>query len=286
VFLAAVFGIGGFDLLVPESAHGSEPDGYGWWNRLNSGATEPVAAPPPDVPSDGLYVAGDATGPQAIAAVAYSVPADEAPTRLTLTVTGSGARGTLAACVVPAGHVIPAQNGRWSDAPDYDAERCVESTAEDAEVTFVVSSLTAGDTLALAIVPTGPMDRAVFEAPGPDSLSTSPSGPSTPAVESSPVAPYAAATQPGDQSDPAAATYAAPSLAASSAPPAGSEPAAAVTPSDEPVAAEQRPLRAVSGPASPDWYGTLGAAIGGVLLFGVLLFYSLGYGPLGARYDR
>ena len=287
-------GSGGLGLAAPGAALAAEPDGHGWWSRLNDGATSPAAVPPPDVPSDGLYVAGDVAGPQALAAVSFTLAGADVPAVLTLLPAGSGVRGGVAGCAIPAGRVVPSQNGRWTDAPSWDAERCVDGTAGEDGIAFDVSSV-AGDAtgyLAIAIVPAGAASRAVFAAPGPDALTTTPAAgeagaPGSPAAGDQPAAGGAAAAQP------AAAAPAESTALAGGLPPPMTLDGPAATSAGAPAGTvatgsggQQRAFAPLGTPAGAGWYGALGAAVGGVLLFGLLLFYSLGYGPLGARYDR
>lgn len=267
-----------FALAAPVAA--VEPNVHGWWNRRNDGPTAPAAFAPPDVPADGLYAAGGPEGPEAIAAVAYAVPVGQRAERLTLEVAGVGVSGGVAACTINDAQVEPAQNGPWSDAPRYDDGACVLGGApEENAVRFDLGPLGVSGPVALAIVPTSPTSRAVFAAPGPESLATvpAPSAPSAPP-----------ATTASDPSPTAAPTAGAADLALPPPAPAatGSVELPVIAAPDEAVAADApRLFRRVSDGGS-DRQRTIGAIVGGALFFAVLVFYSLGYGPLGARYGR
>lgn len=69
----------GASIFAPRVAHAAAPEGHGWWNRLNDGATAATAVAPPDVPAEGLYVAGDVAGPKAVAGVASPSPTARCP---------------------------------------------------------------------------------------------------------------------------------------------------------------------------------------------------------------
>lgn len=279
--------------LAPGVARAGRPDGHGWWNRLNDGATAPTAFAPPDVPPDGLYVAGGLPDHQALAAVSVVLDHGEIAQRLRLDPAGSGVRGAVIACAARGTSIIvPTQNGRWSDAPAHDPDRCTDGVVEDGgAVLFDVSAVATPGVASFAVVilAADAGTRAVFSAPAADAVTTT-------------VAPsddHTAAGPPADAGGVDAPTSSAATPAPFVPPAAGSSPVPAVESQPSPVAdavpqdaaGAGRPaasplVGALSADSVPGWYGTVGGVIGGALLFGLLLFYSLGYGPLGARYDR
>jgi hypothetical protein len=259
--------------LVPgtfgQETSGPRLDAQGWWNRTqdlpvqgsptgiddptgNGLTTAPTVPAPATVPEDGLYVANDASGPSAIAAVRYLV--GQAGGTLTLKLPdGTALTGTedVVACPVLGGFT-PAQNGRWDSAPAYDESACiVKGTPDDAGTAFTfdipatfASSL--GD-ISVVIVP-AVGSTSVFSLPfaKPDDTSftvttpvqSPPAPPSTPAYEPG----TAVYTAPAPSSSPSFSSPSAPTVAApdtsgggdavaAPAPVALATPAAAKTPS-------------------------------------------------------
>jgi hypothetical protein len=151
------------------AAAGATLDASGWWNKAQAlpvqgdptglGAPAAEVPAPATVPDDGLYVANDASGAAAIAAVRYVVGEGASGTLTLHLADGSTATGTeeLAACPVDGGFES-AQNGRWDAKPAYDEAACtVVGTATEAGdgFTFAVPSAwvsTLGD-VSIAIVP-------------------------------------------------------------------------------------------------------------------------------------
>jgi hypothetical protein len=145
----------------------------GWWS-----AAPGVA---PDAPEDGLVVEGpDESQPVTFAAVSYSLASGETPESLELTVASGSAStpsATLALCPLTTGSFSPEQGGSASDAPEYDCASKVTAAPEGdpsaSTYTFTVGSLVSGEGLAVAIVPTAPGGRVVFDAPDASSLQVS-----------------------------------------------------------------------------------------------------------------
>lgn len=276
-------------------AGASAPQNQGWWTSTNPGLTAAPAAPPPDVPADGLLVEGGANGsPTAFAAVQYDLASGSAPSVLTLAVAPNSATtpaSTLEVCPLMGSIPLPEQGGPAADAPRYSCAHKVTSqpAADGKHYRFAVSSLLGQGTLAVAVLPTAPTDRVVFDKPDAGSLTpdagqpqTAPAPPdtSTPADNSlSPpsvagptdtAAPTPAATSEvapvALSSAPASSAVSTPAAAPAAAPPAG-PPGAGIGVGSGSVAAS-------STRAGPNGNGSRGLAIA-VLVAGVLLGGSL-----------
>lgn len=177
--------------LGDDGASSLRPAGIGgpvrqaWWSSLSpltAGAPIPPALPQsptaPDVPPDGLYVAGGQTGPQAISALMYVLPEGTSAGTLTLEVAqgslSSPAAGLLACPLAAEGaDFTPVQGGDLAAAPAYDCSRGVKGVANTGGTAFAfpVGGLANGNRVAMAIVPVGASDRVVFSRPGDQSLS-------------------------------------------------------------------------------------------------------------------
>lgn len=262
-----------------------EPVRTGWWSELSA------APSPPDVPDDGIHVAGGPGGPSAIAALVFELPADTVPTSLTLTLAGASPMASgLQACVIPAeaAGFEPVQNGAWDDRPEHDCELGASPATVDGErVTFDLGSFAQGGVLAVALVP-GATDRASMEHPGSDALQFAPgatSGGSS--TESDPAdtgpadsGPYAPGTfTPGAPPEISPSFDAPPTPASAAAPATTPEEVAFDAPSSAPAFA----ATVASEDGEPSGRTRVGGAIGFGLLLVALLFYSQGRGLLGAR---
>jgi len=160
----------------------------GWWTTAATPAS-------PDVPPDGLLVESTLT-PTAYAAVSFDLGQGELAKTLTLSVTEGSASNpatTLRVCplVEP---IVPAQGGSSDAAPAYDCTTAVDAKADAGTYAFDVSQLAATGSFAVAVLPTGPLDRTVLNAPEVDSLTSSlrpAPTPSTggPSTEPAPLAP-------------------------------------------------------------------------------------------------
>jgi hypothetical protein len=170
-------------LAVPGAA--AELDGAGWWWRAQTGLLQPVP-PPPYVPEDGLFVAGAPDGPSAVAAVRYTLGADDAMPELTLQVEHErgGEAAQIVACPTREGW-RPTRAGRWDGRPEADCDAgFVDGVrAEDGETwTFALATLVADDRLNVVLMQVPPDEGApsvfevAFAGPGPESLSTTPAG--------------------------------------------------------------------------------------------------------------
>ena len=181
-------------------AHGATvgPDDKGWWSKAQA-----APAPAPTVPvgtatGSNAMVGNDPTGPNAIAAVRYTVPgtldgepinASTASGTLTLKVPANGAVGTpvVFACPIISSWQT-AEGGTWEARPKYTCATKAAGTF-NADTTAVTFSLPPNlqarpGVFDLAIVP-DPANQTPFsvqfEAPGGDSLAVRAAGAPAPA---------------------------------------------------------------------------------------------------------
>jgi hypothetical protein len=174
-WLMAVFTIG----LKPTPAGADAPRDQGWWTMTN-----PLPAPP-DVPARGLVVQGGGGGaPTAFAAVLYELDPGATAGTLTLTIAPDSATtpaATLQLCPLlqPINH--PDQGGPMSEAPPYNcAHKITAAPASDGKsYQFDAAGLVSNGLVAVAILPTSPVDRVVLSAPDGSSLKTQPGAAST-----------------------------------------------------------------------------------------------------------
>lgn len=155
------------------------PEQQGWWTELNPGVAglAPPVPVPPDVPSNGLLVEGgpSSSSPVAFAALVYDLSPGSSVSTLTLQVASSSASTpdtTLELCSLDNPTINAEEGGPMSDAPSYDCSHKVTSASGSSGTSyqFDVSSLVSNATLAVAILPTAPTDRVVFNAPDTNSL--------------------------------------------------------------------------------------------------------------------
>lgn len=160
-------------------AAADSPEQQGWWTVLNPGTGGALPIPaqiPPDVPSNGLLVeGGSASSPSAYAALLYSLGQGASASTLTLQVTGNSAttpNSTLEICPLSSDSFTAEQGGPISGAPSYDCTKKVTASASSngTSYQFDASSLVSNGTLAVAVLPTSPTDRVVFNAPDSNSL--------------------------------------------------------------------------------------------------------------------
>ena len=170
---------------VPAAA--DAPRDQGWWT-----VTNPLP-PLPDVPARGLLVQGGGGGaPTAVAAILYELDPGTTAGALTLTVapnslTTPAATLELCALLQPINH--PDQGGPMSDAPPYNCGNKVTAapSADGKSYQFNAAGLVTDRLLAVAILPTGPVDRVVLSAPDANSLATqqSSAGAASPGIDNS-----------------------------------------------------------------------------------------------------
>jgi hypothetical protein len=154
-------------LLVAAPASAQGPDQVGWWSEVQQA---PGPLPVNTVTGNNLMVGNDPTGPNAIAAVRFTVPASidgasvdpsTVPATLVLHVTANSAVGNpvVAACPVLA-NWEPATGGSWANKPNYSCSPLLKATFS-----------TAGDTATFQLTPAlqragGLYDLALAPAPG------------------------------------------------------------------------------------------------------------------------
>jgi len=163
--------------LTSTPAGADAPRDQGWWTVTNPGGLPTAPPAPPDVPAKGLLVQGGGGGaPTAFAAVLYELTPGSTAGTLTLTLAPNSAMTpstTLQLCSLlqPINH--PDQGGPMSDAPPYDcAHKVTAAPAPDGKYQFDASGLVSNGLVAVAILPTGPVDRVVLSAPDANSLAT------------------------------------------------------------------------------------------------------------------
>ena len=156
--------------LTSAPAGAAAPRDQGWWT-----ATNPLPAPP-DVPARGLLIqAGPGGSPTAFAAVLYELDPGATASTLTLTIAPTSATtpsATLQVCALLQPIVHPEQGGPITDAPPYDCSRKATAASESNSYKFDASGLASDRLVAVAILPTGPVDRVVLSAPDGASLAT------------------------------------------------------------------------------------------------------------------
>jgi hypothetical protein len=257
-------------------------DAQGWWNRSQALpvqgnptglddptglglTTAPTVPAPATVPEDGLYVANDATGASAVAAVRYVLDGQAGGTFTLHLADGSALTGTeeVVACPVLGGFT-PAQNGRWDAKPGYDETACViEGTATEAGdgLTFDVPSSFAsmlGD-ISIIVVPapgsTTPFTLGFDKPSDGDFVVTTPVVPptTTPAPRPSEVGVPVYRPEPAPSfSTPSSPTVSSPTIADG-----GSDDQVAAPATSTPVVAASKPSR-----ASQVWAVVLLVALG------------------------
>ena len=163
---AQVTAIAVLALTPAEAAAAASSVTSGWWTT----AATPI---PPDVPPDGLLVQSTVT-PTAYAAISFRLDDGERAEELTLRVIeGSTSNPTSTLRLCPLTEPIEAAHGgAAADAPDYDCTDSTDAAPDDGAYAFDVSSLPDRSTFGVAVLPTGPLDRAVLARPEVDSLST------------------------------------------------------------------------------------------------------------------
>ena len=178
-------------LVLGGPAPAAPPDVTGWWWFAQpSGSPVPVPAPP-YVPEDGLYVASNPTGTEALSAVRFAAAAG---TTLRLVIADVRGDVRLGACRV----TEPwegAHGGAIAEAPPYDcATGAVPGEVSDdgTAVTFAVGALVDDGVLDVVVVPGlddaggTPTFQVAFEPPGDDALTGSATTTTTTEADTSP----------------------------------------------------------------------------------------------------
>ncbi len=153
------------------------PDGQGWWwqyKEIELPADPkalvpqypglPELPPPASVPEDGLYVAGNPTGPEAISALAWVIPEGASADTLTLIAAAPLTPTTEIRLCPTNASWQPVQAGRWASKPLYqcpaDAPVGVVPT-DGSKITFTLGKL--GQSQLIDIV-LAPVDQSAFQA--------------------------------------------------------------------------------------------------------------------------
>jgi hypothetical protein len=175
-------------------ARADAPVDQGWWTSTTPAGLPVSGVTPPDVPAQGLLVQGGPgattgngdTGATAYAALVFGLAPGATVGNLTLTTAPSSLStpgAVLELCRLTDSAFSSAQGGPISDAPPYDCSQNVtapESTS-DSSFTFAVGQLESGHQLAVAVLPTNPLERVVLAAPGENALTETSAGPAPPA---------------------------------------------------------------------------------------------------------
>ena len=156
-----------------------KPNAQGWWwlyRRIDppvspkalvpSFPDTPELPPPASVPEDGLYVAADPSGVEAISALAYIIPEDARATTLTLVAAAPLTPTTKIRLCPTSTNWQPEQAGAWRSHPEYicapDAPVGVVPT-DGSKITFTLGKLGANQLIDVALVPVADQ-TATFQA--------------------------------------------------------------------------------------------------------------------------
>lgn len=202
-------------LTVPASA--VAPSETGWWWRAQSGLLVEMP-PPPQVPDGGLYVEGAPDGPNAVAALRFTLPPGTAPAALTLHVADErgGEDAELRLCPA-AGSWLSADAGRWQNRPVAECPGLPWSgtrAADGSSWTFDLRALPPRDgRIDVVLLPGtvegrpaqagGSVFALAFDAPGTGSLTTTSQGEATPPAIPPPTRPPATPPPTFDEREPA-----------------------------------------------------------------------------------
>jgi hypothetical protein len=169
-------------LTIAPTAHAQAPGVAAWWNAANLGDPVPAPPAPPDVKDGQLLVQGSnavadssplgvaPASSQAVAGVAFELPAGAIVGNLTLKISGSPPPQVSVVACQATSTFTNEDNAEWSHVPSYDGKACVAGKLKDATVVFAgIAKLATIDALRVVLLP-GSLDRVVFEKPGRDSL--------------------------------------------------------------------------------------------------------------------
>jgi hypothetical protein len=104
------------------SVHADAPTRVGWWWTARSGGLPTPA--PPSVPPNGMYIASNPTGAEAVAALRFDLPAGSIPEQLRLQVAASAGTPIVLLCLVT-GPWEAADGGPFEDRAPSDCARTV-----------------------------------------------------------------------------------------------------------------------------------------------------------------
>ena len=159
----------------PARAVGSLETGY-WWQGQPDGAP---LVPPPNVPTNGMWVSGNETTPVAVSAVRFQLGSDESEPVLTAKV-NSQSPPNQASSQANVGQVVilacpttspwkAVQAGAWSAKPQYNCSNAVNGvpSPDGTTVSFGLGPLAANGTVDVALVPgTGAAALPLVPVPG------------------------------------------------------------------------------------------------------------------------
>jgi ABC-type branched-subunit amino acid transport system ATPase component/ABC-type branched-subunit amino acid transport system permease subunit len=286
--LLLVLGLAVLGLLgARPDAQADAPSQVGWWSKLRSGGL-PLPAPP-DAPADGLYVALDATGPSATAALRFDAPA---PGTLTLELAeGSGVESGTTLTAHPATRSwTPVQNGVWEEAPTYSIDVGVNGAVSGTSVTFAIPGDFPGNGGFLDVVVVasgGPVPDGVgFRPPGAGAYLVAPS--TQPPDTTVPVVAPQPAVEPSPQEPEAGSFALAAGNLAEPAPPPAAAPAPTTPPLSSPAAAVDDDGFHFEIPFPVLLLGAITGMTYGILAVGLILVYrsnriiNFAHGEIGA----
>lgn len=169
------------------TADAAGPVRQGWWTEANAGRG--VSLPgPSDVPARGLLVQGGTGsksgtsdgGPFAFSALVYTIGNGMSADTLTLVASassGTNPASTLELCPLESSTWTPVQGGAMGKAPGYSCRSNATAAASGGKYRFKVADLVTNGDLAVAVLPTSPVDRVVLTQPDADSLTVGPNSP-------------------------------------------------------------------------------------------------------------
>ena len=181
--LVVATGLLGFVLTVlADPAPAQAPDAQGWWYVAGS----PLGLAPPYVADDGLYVAGNPSGPEAVSAMRFTLAGGGTAGTLQLQVEGEIRGEPVVGLCAVAEPWEPVQAGPLADAPACQAGgTAVPGTiaADGSSVSFPVALLARDGVLDVAVVPGKDANgvsatfQLVLAKPGPEALTTGAAAP-------------------------------------------------------------------------------------------------------------
>jgi hypothetical protein len=156
--------------FTPLSA--AAPSEWAYWWKLQSGVG-PTLDSPPFVPRDGLWIAAEPSGDQAISAVRYVGPSGVKPVLLTLTVADARGSGEVRACAAKSDWSAVSA-GAWNGRPASDCSRSATGVAstDGKKLTFDLGSLRSGSSFDIVLTPSSGTFSIAFEAPNTRAVST------------------------------------------------------------------------------------------------------------------
>jgi hypothetical protein len=187
------------------------PTAYGWWWKGQPDQSVKVP-PPPSVPSGGMYVASDISGPSAVAALRFVIDSSVVPEKVKLVTADVKGSPAFMMCVTAPTWTADL-GGPYARAPVADcAGGKVAGSVAGSDVTFSVGGLVHGGQLSVIVLPApdaagaNPIFQVAFAPPDPNTLTVvaAPPPPATSSETGS--APPAVAAPPGTGSTPAVAS--------------------------------------------------------------------------------